>query len=77
MDEVIETLTELEEDFTVPKNVKQKISNIKSELKSDKDLSLRLNKSLSEFDEISDDINLPTFVRTKIWEVASMLEKLQ
>jgi len=73
---VIDALNQLEEDTSVPKNIKQRISEITSDMKSDKDLSLKVNKSLSELDEIANDINLPTFVRTQIWGIASMLEKL-
>ena len=75
--EVIDSLQELKEDLSVPKNVKLNISNIISELESDKDLSLRVNKSLSVLEEISEDINLPTFIRTHLWSITSMLEKLQ
>ncbi|MBC8500550.1 MAG: UPF0147 family protein [Nanoarchaeota archaeon] len=73
---VIDALNQLEEDTSVPKNIKQRISEITSDMKSDKDLSLKVNKSLSELDDIANDINLPTFVRTQIWGIASMLEKL-
>jgi len=38
---------------------------------------MKVNKSLSELDEISNDINLPTFIRTQIWGIASMLEQLE
>jgi len=76
LNKVIENLEELQDDSTVPKNVKQKIKQIVSELKSEKDLSLKLNKSLSELDDICEEINLPTFVRTQLWGVSSMLEKI-
>lgn len=77
VEEVIDALNELEEDSSVPKNVKRKISEMVKNLKSDKDLSLKVNKSLSDLDDISNDVNIPTFVRTQIWGVASMLEKLE
>ena len=77
VDEVIESLVELEEDSSIPKNLKAKISVIISDLKSERDLSLKVNKSLSELDDISNDTNIPTFARTHIWGIASMLEQLQ
>ncbi|MBC8495403.1 UPF0147 family protein [archaeon] len=77
VEEVIDALNELGEDSSVPKNVKRKISEMINNLKSDKDLSLKVNKSLSDLDDISNDVNIPTFVRTQIWGVASMLEKLE
>lgn len=76
LQEVIECLEELDNDVSVPKNVKQKILDILDELKSDKDTSLKVNKSLSELDEICEDSNLQPFVRTQLWGIVSMLEKL-
>ncbi|MFH1770729.1 MAG: UPF0147 family protein [archaeon] len=75
--EVIDSLIELEEDTSIPKNTKLKISQMIVDLKSDKDISLKVNKSLSDLDDISSDINIPDFIRTQIWGIASMLEKLQ
>lgn len=75
--EVIDALHQLEEDSSVPKNIKNKVSEMIADMKSEKDLSLKVNKSLSELDDISNDVNLPTFVRTQIWGIASMLEKLE
>ncbi len=77
IEEVIENLSELENESTVPKNIRSKIRVMINELKSDKDMSLKVNKSLSELDDISEDINIPMFVRTKIWEITSMLEKIE
>ncbi|NQU97998.1 UPF0147 family protein [Candidatus Woesearchaeota archaeon] len=75
--EVISALKDLEQDISLPKNIKLKVSNMVTYLKGDADMSLKVNKSLNELDEISSDINLPTFIRTQIWGIASMLEKLQ
>ena len=60
---------------TVPKNVKSKLESVVTFLKDpSEELSLRINKSLSELDEVADDINLPSYTRTQIWNIASMLE---
>jgi len=77
LQEVISSLEELKEDSMVPKNIKQKLSGIISELKTEKDQSLKVNKSLSDLDEICEDMNLPPFIRTQLWGITSMLEKLQ
>ncbi|MBU0472476.1 MAG: UPF0147 family protein [Nanoarchaeota archaeon] len=74
--EVIDALNELCEDPSLPKNIRHKIINMIKELKGDCDNSLKVNKCLAELDDISSDINIPTFIRTQIWGVASMLEKL-
>jgi uncharacterized protein (UPF0147 family) len=75
-DEIIGALTSLKEDEGVPKNVRAKIDNIIAELNTDNELSLKVGKSLHTLDEISEDLNLPAFIRTQIWNVSSMLEKL-
>ena len=76
IEEVVEYMGELEEDPNVPKNIKNKFSEIISELKNAKEenLSLTINKLLSDLDEISGDANLDQFTRQQIWSISSMLE---
>jgi len=75
-DDIIQALTNLKNDEGVPKNVRSKIDTIISELRNDSELSMKISKSLHNLDEISEDLNLPPFIRTQIWNVSSMLEKL-
>ncbi|MCC7574105.1 UPF0147 family protein [Candidatus Woesearchaeota archaeon] len=76
--QVIDLLEELQEDTSVSKNVKSKIQIMKQELQeTDKEnLSLTVNKILSDLEELSSDVNIPMFVRTQIWSVTSLLETL-
>ncbi len=74
--EIIEILTDLGDDVTVPRNVKGKIKTVMDVLKEDADLKLRINKILHELDEIADDPNLQPYTRTQIWNIVSMLEKV-
>ena len=76
LQDVIDQLNDLEEDSSVPKNVKACLSQLIVELKGDKDLSLKVNKCLSQLDDIGEDVNIPPFVRTRIFSVASMLEAI-
>lgn len=73
---IIETLQELEEDATVPKNVRLKIQNIINSLKEDTEKTIKISKALNELDEIADDVNLQSYTRTQIWNVVSVLEKI-
>jgi uncharacterized protein (UPF0147 family) len=73
---VIETLTEVEEDTTVPRNVRLKIQNIIKDLKENTELSIKISKALNEIDEIADDVNLQSYTRTQIWNAISILEKI-
>jgi uncharacterized protein (UPF0147 family) len=75
-EDIIQALTNLKEDEGVPKNVRNKIDAIISDLKDDSDLSMKVGKSLHNLDEISEDLNLPPFIRTQIWNISSMFEKL-
>ena len=77
VENVIETLNELQEDATVPKNVRTMIQGIVDTLKEDTALSIKINKALNELDEIASDVNLQSYTRTQIWNIVSLLEKMQ
>ncbi|MBS3102304.1 UPF0147 family protein [Candidatus Woesearchaeota archaeon] len=74
---VITTLSEIKEDATVPKNVKAKMQEIIGTLEEDTILSIKVNKALNNMEEIAADVNLQPYTRTQIWNVISILEKLQ
>jgi len=74
--ETIETLEELETDINIPKNIKNKIQDIINILKEETEISIKINKALHELDEISDDPNLEAYTRTQIWNIVSILEKI-
>ena len=74
--EVIEFLTELLGDNTVPRNIKGKIDVIIKSLQEKSDKSLRVNRALSVLEEISDDNNIQPYTRTQMWNIVSMLESL-
>jgi|TARA_B100002003_G_scaffold149320_1_gene138430 uncharacterized protein (UPF0147 family) len=77
IEDIIETLNEVQEDATVPKNVRIKIQEITGTLKEDTQLSIKINKALNELDEIASDVNLQPYTRTQIWNIVSVLEKMQ
>ncbi len=75
--EIVDALSEISEDNTVPKNVKAKIDAVVKILNDDSiELSVRVNKALNEFEEIADDSNTQAYTRTQIWNIVSLLEKL-
>lgn len=77
INDVIETLSRLQEDTTVQKNVKIKVQNIITALKEkNTEPSIKINEALHQLDEIADDANMQSYTRTQIWNVVSMLEKL-
>jgi uncharacterized protein (UPF0147 family) len=74
--QVIDVLKELQEDNSVSKNIKGKVAVMQRELENCKkeELSLKINKILCDLEDISNDVNLPMFVRTQIYQLTSMLE---
>ncbi|MFC1768860.1 UPF0147 family protein [Nanoarchaeota archaeon] len=75
IDEIVDIISELENDATVPRNVKEKFSKIIGILKSNEELSIKVNKALNEMDDISDDTNIQPYTRTQLWNIVSTLEK--
>ena len=76
VDIVISSLGEIQEDATVPRNVRTKIQSVISALKEEVELSIKINKALNGLDELSSDVNLQAYTRTQIWNIMSVLEKL-
>ncbi len=73
---IMSALSDLEEDTTVPKNVKERVQRIKLVLNEEIDVSIRVDKAIQELDTIADDVNLQSYTRTQIWSVVSLLEKV-
>ena len=73
----IDALVELRNDTTVPKNIKQKIEDIISNLSNEQEVSMMENRALNELDEISDNNNIQPYTRTQIWSIVSLLESVQ
>ncbi len=72
--EVLLALAELEEDNTVPRNVKAKIANTIKALKENCEDNIKINKALHELEEVAEDTNMQPYTRTQIWNVVSLLE---
>ncbi len=77
IDPIIEVLEDLEDDMSVPRNIKESLKKTIISLKEDVDLSIKINKALHELDDVSDDPNLQPYARTQIWNVVSLLEKIE
>ena len=75
--QIIEALTELSEDTTVPRNVRSKIESAIKVLNEDTELSLKIDKAIQHMDDISNDTNIQPYTRTQIWNVVSLLESVQ
>jgi uncharacterized protein (UPF0147 family) len=71
----IELMYEIEEDFSVPKNIRLKIKEIINYFQDDSALiEIKASKAIDVLDNISDDINVPSHTRAQIWSIMSLLE---
>jgi uncharacterized protein (UPF0147 family) len=75
LDEVFMALDELNDDTTVPRNVRQKLGEVRIILEAD-DHSLGVSKALNELEFISGDTNMEAYTRTQVLRVISLLENV-
>ena len=76
MEFAVTSLSEIHEDNSVPRNVRNQIQVILTTLKDNVELPIKLNKALNVLGELSNDVNLQGYTRTQIWNIMSVLEKL-
>jgi len=74
---IIEALSQIKEDLSVPKNVRIRMDNAIQALQ-DKNMNIKVkvDKSLQELESLDEDPNIPVYTRTQIWDVVSLLESL-
>ena len=64
-------------DNSVPRNVKAALEDAKKALgQQDGSYSVRASTATYKIDEVSNDINLPPYARTVIWNILSLLESI-
>jgi len=65
------------EDPMIPRNIRRAAEDTLKILNDEnKSLSLRAASALSKIDEVSSDSNIPMHARTRVWEIASILEAI-
>jgi len=74
--DIISVIAELQNDFSVPRNVKDKLQLCASALHEDTEISLRVDRVKQAIDQICDDVNLESYTRTQLWNISSMLERM-
>ena len=79
METIMESLALIEEDASVPKNVRAKIKDTMSLLldENGKSAAVKIDQVMQRLDELNDDPNLPPYTRTQIWNVVSTLSQKQ
>ena len=78
MESAIQTLNQLATSHSTPKNFKKTISDLIIELQADEySLSVRAANAISSLDDITQDTNVPSFVRATLWQAVSVLESIR
>jgi len=72
------TLNQIATNPSTPKNIRKNIADIVEQLKSDEySISVRAANTISLLDDVTQDPNLPSYVRTSIWQAVSTLESIR
>ena len=78
MESAIQTLNQLATSHSTPKHFKKTISDLITELQTDEySVSVRAANAISSLDDITQDPNVPSFVRTALWQAVSVLESIR
>ena len=72
------TLNQIATNPSTPKNIRKNISDIVEALKSDEySISVRAANTISSLDDVTQDPNMPSYVRTSLWQAVSTLESIR
>ncbi len=75
IDEINKLLEEINNDRSVPKNIRTLVQDARKNLDNPKiEKAVKINTAISILDEVSNDPNIPTYTRTQIWNIVSLLE---
>jgi uncharacterized protein (UPF0147 family) len=74
----VRTLEEIAANPSTPKNIKKNLTDLVIELKKqDYGVSVRAANAISVLDEITQDPNMPSYVRVTLWQAVSTLERIR
>ena len=74
----LSTLNQIATNLSTPKNIRKDITNIIEELKSGEySVSVRAANTISSLDDVTQDPNMPSYVRTSLWQAVSTLESIR
>jgi uncharacterized protein (UPF0147 family) len=74
----IATLVEISANPSTPRNIKKDLTDLITELKKQNSpVAVRAANAISALDEISQDPNMPSYVRVTLWQAVSALERIR
>ena len=78
LDNAMSTLNQLATSPSTPRNIRKSIISLLEELKSEEySMSVRAANTTSLLDDITQDPNMPSYVRTSLWQIVSILENIR
>ena len=78
LNQAIATLEEIASNPSTPKNIKKNITDLAVELKKEESsVSMRAASAISLLDDITQDPNMPSYVRVTLWQAVSTLERIR
>ena len=78
MKEALDTLNLIVSTSSTPKTIKKSITDLVADLvKEEYSLSVRAANTISLLDDITQDPNMPSYVRTQLWQAVSKLESIR
>lgn len=74
----LQTLTQIASNPTTPKNIKKTITDLIASLKNSQEpLAIRAANAISRLDDLTQDPNMPSYVRVTLWQAVSSLENIR
>ena len=78
MKEAIEILSQIAANNSTPKTIKKSLSDLIADLKNEEySLAVRAANTISLLDDVTQDPNMPSYVRTQLWQAVSKLESIR
>ena len=78
LNNAIETLNQVAANPSTPKNIRKYISDLANDLKTEEySMSVRAANAISLLDDITQDPNMPSYVRVTLWQAVSTLEGIR
>ena len=73
-----DTLNQVATNQSTPKNIRKSIQDLVNDLKSEEySMSVRASNAISLLDDITQDPNVPSYVRVTLWQAVSTLENIR
>ena len=74
----IDTLNQITSSNSTPKTIKKSITDLVANLNNTEySLSVRAANTISLLDDVTQDPNMPSYVRTQLWQAVSKLESIR